>query len=806
MLADCEPPSLEEVRRRILDLVKVGRADERGGVVMTDISAAYRSEYGENVPFRQLGYVKLSVFLSDMDDLVIDYGGSTSAAPVVRLKGESFSPSKGQGIHVNIPRGVHEKSRLEIMRSMERINPDDMHQLVLSSGDEFETCLPENFERVHAGESSTQRAFASHRRKRLEREKQVALDREAQANSIVRRVPSPRHMLTEDSDECEPEAQLSLRDEVELLMPTPPEPSEISTEALTWGFLQPVKLATGVKAAGAWGVLQRQHSTKDVRAATSAVLQPGTLLGKGTNTCTLASWDGEEHCAVAAAELDPTGTSALMYWQVVIQGKPGSAVLGVLRAPYPDKQKHDAEMARERRRLKYGIVSPTEALKLSYRTEAEHCANLPNTWPRVWSSHWSVSYLHGPEWSGRYHLQFTDEHRFKAIELQKAFRKYAPIIKAAKVAKEAIDAARPGCRYDPNFYGWGSNGAVYVGGKPPADADEGRKGDAQVRPERQNCTPSPDLRNLERSTSTRSIRSTSTSSEASNGQPDPALTAESYEGFSLQIWEWRNATFYGADSNSAERMGGPPSAAAGDAGKADARVGSPSTPGINVSDSVKNRRDALQLAMEDIRRSPAAKFFNDKQLRKAAELQVKTTRPYRKGSQPQRRNVRGPWNVSRIAENETIIFKLERGKLSFQVPRTGASGSIPLPWEDLDGAEDVEERRKVLTTQIIAAKRGEHDAELSKLADWEIFKTDSKGNLTNELRHDEEIRRRKAREEIQDLEDELRDMEMRGLLRRAADVGAPNITMPDEFRVCCDLTSECSVSLEHIPPFDAREF
>ena len=678
MLADRDLPSLNEVRRRIVELVKVfGDADDRGGLRITDITPAYRTQYGDSLQFRPFGYFKLSGFVSDMDSVVIDYGESTSATPVVRLKGEAFNPSPGRGIHVNVPRGVHEKSRLELMRSLERTSsgPSSMHQLSLSQGDEFETSLPENFERVHAGESSTQRAFASHRRKRLERDEQQALAREAQVNSIVAWVPAPRQIRAEleesDEDEGEPEAHLSLREEVGLLGATPPEPAELSTDALTWGFLQPVRLATGVTAAGAWGVLQREHSTKDVRATTSAVLQPGTLLGKGTNTCALASWDGEEHCAVGAAELDPTGTSALMYWQVVIKGRPGSAVLGVLRAPRPDQQSHEAEMARERRRLEYGAVPPAEAVKLSYRTEAQHRADLPNMWPSVWSSHWSLSHMHGPDWSGRYHLHFKDAHRVAAMKLQKAIRRYSPIIKAAKATKQAIDAARPGCRYDPKFYGWGSNGGVYVGGKPPV----------------------------------------------------PVGAAES-------------------DEDATKRV-------------------------ESILDLQHGRR---------VYRVPA------------------------------KRNTVGPWNVSRIAENEKVIFKLERGKLSFRVPRTGACGSMALPWEDLDGAENAEERRQELIAQLMAAKQGEHDAQLSKLADYEIFKQDGFGNLTDQPTYNEENRRRKARDELQDLAGELRDMEIRALLRRAAEAGLPNVTMPDEFRVCCDLTSECSVTLEHIPPFDPREF
>ena len=667
MLADRELPSLNEVRRRIVELVKIfGDADDRGGLRITDITPAYRTQYGESLQFRPFGYFKLSGLVNDMDSVVIDYGGSTSATPVVRLKGEAFNPSPGRGIHVNIPRGVHEKSRLELMRSLERTSsgPSSMHQLSLSLGDEFETCLPENFERVHAGETSTQRAFASHRRKRLERDEQHALEREAQVNSIVAWVPPPRQrteLEESDENECEPEAHLTL--------PTPPEPAELSTDALTWGFLQPVRLATGVTAAGAWGVLQREHSTKDVRARSSAVLQPGTLLGKGTNTCTLASWDGEEHCAVGAAELDPTGTSALLYWQVVIKGRPGSAVLGVLRAPCPDKESNEAEMARERRRLEYGAVPPAEAVKLSYRTETQHRADLPNMWPSVWSSYWSLSHLHGPDWSGRYHLHFKDVHRVAAMKLQKAIRRYSPIIKAAKATKQAIAAARPGCRYDPKFYGWGSNGGVYVGGKTPASV------------------------------------------------------------------------------------------------------------GDDETDEISTKRvEAILQPGRRVYRVPA------------------------------KRNNVGPWNVSRIAENEKVTFKLERGKLSFRVPRTGACGSMALPWEDLDSAENAEERRQELIAQLMAAKQGEHDAQLSKLADYEIFKQDGFGRLTDQPTYNEEIRRRKARDELQDLAGELRGMEMRALLRRAAEAGLPNVTMPDEFRVCCDLTSECSVTLEHIPPFDPREF
>ena len=192
--------------------------------------------------------------------------------------------------------------------------------------------------------------------------------------------------------------------------------------------------------------------------------------------------------------------------------------------------------------------------------------------------------------------------------------------------------------------------------------------------------------------------------------------------------------------------------------------------------------------------------------------QLRSERPGRQAQRntpvaaPSSRNNSGPWNVSRIADNEVIIFKLERGKLSFQVPRTGDSGGMAVPWEDLDGAEGAEGRRQELVAQLMMAKQGEHDAQLSKLADYEIFKRDGHGNLTDKPTYNEEIRRRKARDELQDLADELRDMEMRALLRRAAEAGIPNITMPDEFRVCCDLTSECSVTLEPIPPFDSREF
>jgi len=72
---------------------------------------------------------------------------------------------------------------------------------------------------------------------------------------------------------------------------------------------------------------------------------------------------------------------------------------------------------------------------------------------------------------------------------------------------------------------------------------------------------------------------------------------------------------------------------------------------------------------------------------------------------PSSRNNSGPWNVSRIADNEVIIFKLERGKLSFRVPRTGDSGGMAVPWEDLDGAEGAEGRRQELVAQLMMAKK-----------------------------------------------------------------------------------------------------
>jgi hypothetical protein len=658
-MEDGELPRLDEVRQRIVELVREGRADERGGLVTTELTWTYQQQFGEKLEFRPYGYVKLSVLVSDMDEVVVDHCGPGSRS-VMRLKGESFHPAPARGISVGIPRQVHEKSRLELMRSLERTSSSGsggMHQLVV--GDELENCVPENFERVHAGERSTQRAFASHRRKRLEREEQAALQREAYASSIVARVPSPvqREQEEEEEDdedeqsddaEDEPQAQLSLRAELELLRQAPPEPAEISVDALTWGWLQEVKLATGMKATGAWGALQRQHSTKDVRTVVEAAVRPGTLVGDGTDTCTLALWDGEEHCAVGAAELDPAGTAALMYWQVTVKGKPGSAVLGVLRAPCPDKENHEAEIARERRRIRFGAVPADRAVELSYRSEEEHRTDLPNMWPCVWSALWSVSDLHGPEWSKRYHLKFEDAHRAAAIKLQKGFRRYAPIIKAAKAAKKAIDAARPGGRYDPHFYGWGSNGAVYIGGRPPSARED------------------------ERATS--------------------------------------------------------------------------------------------------------------------------------------KRNINGPWNVSRIAEGEVLLFKLERGKLSFQVPRTGASGSMPLPWEDLDGAEGAEERRKQLINMLMDAKKAEHEKAGQARADFERFTQDKDGNFTSTLTYAEDLRVKQARDEEQALADELRDMEMRAIMRRAASAGLADVVMPDEWRVCCDLTSECSVTLERVPPFDVREF
>ena len=61
MLADRELPSLEQVRHRIVDLVKAfGDADERGGLLITDVTPAYRTQYGESLQFRPFGYLKLS--------------------------------------------------------------------------------------------------------------------------------------------------------------------------------------------------------------------------------------------------------------------------------------------------------------------------------------------------------------------------------------------------------------------------------------------------------------------------------------------------------------------------------------------------------------------------------------------------------------------------------------------------------------------------------------------------------------------------------------------------------------------------
>ena len=50
------------------------------------------------------------------------------------------------------------------------------------------------------------------------------------------------------------------------------------------------------------------------------------------------------------------------------------------------------------------------------------------------------------------------------MRLQKGFRRFAPIIKARKAENEALEAARPGGRYDRQFWGWGSNGNVFEAG------------------------------------------------------------------------------------------------------------------------------------------------------------------------------------------------------------------------------------------------------------------------------------------------------------------------------------------------------
>ena len=129
-----EGPFLEDVRRRIVRLVEVGTADERGGIVLTALTPTYRTEYaGEPLEFRKFGYVKLAGLLLDMEAIVLDYGGPGSPT-ILRLKGEAFhgAPSKGIAIRANAGPKPHEKTRLEVMRSLERTasvsgGPEGLH-------------------------------------------------------------------------------------------------------------------------------------------------------------------------------------------------------------------------------------------------------------------------------------------------------------------------------------------------------------------------------------------------------------------------------------------------------------------------------------------------------------------------------------------------------------------------------------------------------------------------------------------------------------------------------------------------------
>ena len=675
---------------------KAGSADARGGILLASLTHTYRAEHGEALEFRKFGYVKLPGMLFDIYEIRVDY--AVPSSPQVRMTGEAWHGPPTRGIAVKPKRGAaipHEKTRLDVMYSLERTasvsgRPQGLHEsaLALAISDGLDNAimgtafvglhiLHDDGDDVHGGETPSQRAFASHRRKRVERQQKVALERAAHASSIVARVPAPRkkgEVSDSDSDgvfEDEPEAEALLALRLAELM-KPPEPVDVAFEALLWGWLQPVRLAVGAKSTvssggGVWGALQQNHDTKDMRAIMLAKVRPGTLTGENTGTCTLGEWDGEEHCAVGAAELDPTGTAGLVYWQVTVRGKPGSLVLGVLRASRPDKESHDADIAREKRRLSYrspncatvGAVTPDHAVQLSYRTGAEHRADLPNMWPSVWTAFWSISYLHGPEWNYHYHLHYEDSHRAAALMLQKGFRRFAPIIKARNSTKAALEAARPGGRYDRQFWGWGSNGAVFESG-------------------------------------------------------------------------------------------------------------------------VRSRG--------------------------------------------------GPWDVSRIAEGEVFIFKMERGKLSFLVPRTGVTGSVELPWEDVDGMEGAEvskndefvlktrncvlntrncelkmmkfakEWRKELIGMMMDAKRAQHEAERLALPEHERV-----SEATGEPTHYEQRRIHRRKEIEQELADALDTMEIRQLMRRAAGEDQP-VECKDEFRVCADLTSECDVTLERIPPFDPREF
>ena len=83
--------SLAEVKRRIVEVVAAGTSDERGGCDMAKLAPLYKRAFGQSLDATLYGMPKLSMLVSAIEELVVDYCGPGTRS-VIRLQGESVTP------------------------------------------------------------------------------------------------------------------------------------------------------------------------------------------------------------------------------------------------------------------------------------------------------------------------------------------------------------------------------------------------------------------------------------------------------------------------------------------------------------------------------------------------------------------------------------------------------------------------------------------------------------------------------------------------------------------------------------------
>ena len=83
--------SLAEVKRRIVEVVASGTSDERGGCDMAKLAPLYKRVFGQSLDATLYGMPKLSMLVSAMEEVVVDYCGPGTRS-VIRLQGERVTP------------------------------------------------------------------------------------------------------------------------------------------------------------------------------------------------------------------------------------------------------------------------------------------------------------------------------------------------------------------------------------------------------------------------------------------------------------------------------------------------------------------------------------------------------------------------------------------------------------------------------------------------------------------------------------------------------------------------------------------